>query len=504
MFNRNIERGIISKPSFNRTGLNDILDITELIAVLLCIPLSYALAVYFIENINFPFYSIDYKLFILRHLNYYNYSWQFNLSQFLFFSVLVLISWYILSRLTLMAKLPRRNKYMTITIHFLRGNFFILLILMVSKFTFNLTSIPIIFIFTYVAVSMPVTLIIRLISTEKLKVYRARGNDLRHVMVIADDNYVNFIDNLINQKYWGYKITAIISGSDGMKIKYGENIPVWPDGHNIKNILDNNVIDEVIYCKKDADESEIHNLVEICNETGVIFRVQSSESIVDPMQISLKTVNHNGSLTLVDMPSLRLPLEIKTLADFYLSFFALIILSPILLFIAILIKLDSKGPVFFKQERIGLRGRKFNLYKFRTMVENAEALQEKLKEKNEMDGPTFKMKNDPRITRIGRFLRKSGLDEFPQLINVVKGEMSLIGPRPPLESEVKQYDRWHLRRLSVKPGITCTWQIMPQRNDIKFEKWMNMDLNYIDNWSLGLDARLFLKTITALFMAGGR
>jgi lipopolysaccharide/colanic/teichoic acid biosynthesis glycosyltransferase len=120
---------------------------------------------------------------------------------------------------------------------------------------------------------------------------------------------------------------------------------------------------------------------------------------------------------------------------------------------------------------------------------------EKLKEKNEMDGPTFKMKNDPRITRIGRILRKSGLDEFPQLINVVKGEMSLIGPRPPLESEVKQYDRWHLRRLSVKPGITCTWQIMPQRNDIKFEKWMHMDLNYIDNWSLGLDARLFFKTI---------
>jgi FlaA1/EpsC-like NDP-sugar epimerase len=294
MFNKSIERKIISYPTFSRTGLNDILDITELLAVLLCIPLSYTLAVYFIDNINFPFYSIDYKLFILRYLNYYNYSWQFNLSQFLFFSVLVLISWYILSRLTLMAKLPRRNKYMTITIHFLRGNFFILLILMVSKFTFNLTSIPIIFIFTYVAVSMPVTLLIRLISTEKLKVYRARGNDLRLVMVIADDNYVNFIDNLISQKYWGYKIKAIISGSDGIRIKYGDHIPVWPDGHDIKNILDNNVIDEVIYCKKDADESEIHNLVEICNETGVIFRVQSSESTVDPMQISLKTVNHNG------------------------------------------------------------------------------------------------------------------------------------------------------------------------------------------------------------------
>jgi lipopolysaccharide/colanic/teichoic acid biosynthesis glycosyltransferase len=197
-------------------------------------------------------------------------------------------------------------------------------------------------------------------------------------------------------------------------------------------------------------------------------------------------------------------LIIKTMADLYFSITALIILFPLLFIIGIVIKLESKGPILFKQERIGLRGRKFKLYKFRTMVPNAEDLLARLKAQNEADGPTFKIKDDPRVTRFGKFLRKTGLDELPQLFNVVAGEMSLIGPRPPIESEVKQYERWQLRRLSVKPGITCTWQIIPNRNDVKFEKWMQLDLNYIDNWSLAKDAELFFKTITTVLLATGR
>ncbi|MFW5700086.1 MAG: sugar transferase [Cyclobacteriaceae bacterium] len=488
---------------FNMDSGN-VMDLIELIAVLLCIPLSYILSGYIISNVSFPFYSMDFKLFVLRHLNYFNYSWQFNLSQFMFFSVMILISWYALSQLTMMAKLPRNQRYLTVVFHFVRGNFFILLVLLIFKYALNLSSIPVIFIITYIGVSLIVTLSVRLISIYLFKISRAKGNNLRHIMVITDNNYSKIIDKIIAQKEWGFKIDSIITASHDIKLKYGDKIPVFSDVKEVKNILVDNVIDEIIYCQKEADEEEIRKLVEICNEIGVIFRIQSCQSTIDPMHISLRTANENGKLALVDIPSLKLPLAIKTMADLYLSIIALILLSPILLFITILIKLDSKGPVFFKQERVGLRGRKFKLYKFRTMVVNAEELLEKLKDKNEMDGPTFKMKNDPRITRIGRFLRKTGLDEFPQLINVIKGEMSLIGPRPPLESEVKQYNRWHLRRLSVKPGITCTWQIMPQRNDIEFEKWMQLDLNYIDNWSLGLDLKLFFKTVTTLFLAEGR
>jgi len=171
--------------------------------------------------------------------------------------------------------------------------------------------------------------------------------------------------------------------------------------------------------------------------------------------------------------------------------------------VAILIKFSSKGPIVFKQERVGLRGRKFYIYKFRTMVQNAEALKASLSTMNESDGPTFKIKKDPRITAIGRILRKTGLDELPQLFNVLKGEMSLIGPRPPLSSEVEKYERWHLRRLSVKPGITCTWQIIPNRNEVVFENWMKLDMQYIEDWSVKKDLMLILKTIKTVLYGTG-
>ena len=156
-----------------------------------------------------------------------------------------------------------------------------------------------------------------------------------------------------------------------------------------------------------------------------------------------------------------------------------------------------------KQPRVGLRGRQFELYKFRTMVANADDLRKDLEEQNEADGPAFKIKDDPRITKIGGILRKTGLDELPQLFNILKGEMSLIGPRPPLPDETVQYQRWQLRRLSVKPGLSCFWQIKPDRNNIKFEKWMEMDLAYIDNWSLRLDFVILVKTLKTIFQRTG-
>ena len=165
--------------------------------------------------------------------------------------------------------------------------------------------------------------------------------------------------------------------------------------------------------------------------------------------------------------------------------------------------ISTKGPVFFRQERIGIGGRKFTMYKFRTMVVDAEFRLDDLKAYNEVSGPVFKIKHDPRITKVGRFLRKTGIDELPQLFNVVMGDMSLIGPRPPLEREVRQYEPWQLRRLSVMPGITCTWQVTPNRHDVLFEDWVTMDLSYIDNWSLSRDVRLFFKTVKTFFLAGG-
>jgi exopolysaccharide biosynthesis polyprenyl glycosylphosphotransferase len=252
-----------------------------------------------------------------------------------------------------------------------------------------------------------------------------------------------------------------------------------------------------------VDIELIKKVVNICDEVGVIFRLQSSVSPLDPTEFQLKTLNKSQELAIVDAPSNSLSLVLKSMGDIYFSILAVILLIPFFVVIGLSIKLGSKGPVLFKQERIGLRGRKFSLYKFRTMVVDAEEQLKKLQAKNEADGPVFKIKDDPRITRVGRFLRKTGLDELPQLFNVIRGEMSLIGPRPPLEEEVKQYERWQLRRLSVKPGITCTWQIVPDRHDVSFEEWMELDLHYIDNWNLFKDLGLFFKTVKTFFVAGG-
>jgi lipopolysaccharide/colanic/teichoic acid biosynthesis glycosyltransferase len=169
---------------------------------------------------------------------------------------------------------------------------------------------------------------------------------------------------------------------------------------------------------------------------------------------------------------------------------------------AIAIKLTSKGPVFFRQGRVGLHGRPFNMFKFRTMVANAEALKEQLLARNEQTGPVFKMKNDPRVTPIGRFLRKHSIDELPQLINVLRGDMSIVGPRPPVPQEVARYQAWQRRRLSVRPGLTCIWQVSG-RNQITFQDWMYLDMRYIDHWSITDDLNLILRTLPIVLTGRG-
>ncbi len=196
------------------------------------------------------------------------------------------------------------------------------------------------------------------------------------------------------------------------------------------------------------------------------------------------------------------PLFAKRMLDVLLAAVALICLSPLLLLITIAIKTTSRGPIFFTQTRVGLGGRTFKLYKFRSMVVNADSLKDSLEKQNEKDGPIFKMKHDPRITPVGRFIRKYSLDELPQLINILKNDMSLVGPRPPVPREVVQYKEWQLRRLSVQPGLTCIWQTSG-RSKLTFDEWMRMDLQYIDDWNLRLDFKLIVKTVKVVITADG-
>jgi exopolysaccharide biosynthesis polyprenyl glycosylphosphotransferase len=343
----------------------------------------------------------------------------------------------------------------------------------------------------------------KIIVYASFKRARRKGRNTRALLIIGDYTAASFVEQIINHKEWGYKILSIIGTQDLAKI-YQTIIPVLDETTDVAKLLEEKTtIDEVIFIKNKMNVEEVECLTHACSEVGVIFRMYSPFFNKLKSKAHIHHYNTMPLLTIANTPTDYLAMQVKSIFDFLFSFVAIVLASPVFVMISLLIKATSKGPVFFKQKRVGLRGRKFYAYKFRTMVVNAEELKAKLMEENEMDGPVFKMKEDPRITKVGKFLRKTSLDELPQFFNVLMGDMSIVGPRPPVPAEVKEYERWQLRRLSMKPGITCTWQVSG-RNDIPFEEWMKMDLDYIDNWSLKLDFVIFLKTIRTMIVADGR
>jgi exopolysaccharide biosynthesis polyprenyl glycosylphosphotransferase len=380
-----------------------------------------------------------------------------------------------------------------------------IIILYLYHLVFNLSTISYIFIFTFAIIGLVVLYSFRLIEYKIFKWYRAQGYNYLNVILIADKESETFIEDLLEKKEWGYRILILFSDSAYLSKKFGDKIKILPEKSlvTLSNLLEIDIVDEVLYFKREAIPTEIRAIIRICEEIGVVFRFKS---IVAPTYLTNGRFSKIGSslfLTFVNIPSNSFGIALKVTLDIYLSFLMLFLLSPMMILIGFAIKLTSKGPILFRQARVGLRGRQFYLYKFRTMVANAEQLRQQLEVNNEMDGPVFKIKSDPRITAIGKILRKTGIDEIPQLFNVLKGEMSLIGPRPPLQSETRQYKRWQLRRLSVKPGITCSWQIKPDRNNIKFNNWMKLDLDYIDNWSPSLDLLLLVKTVGTVIRGTG-
>ncbi|MDD4900452.1 MAG: sugar transferase, partial [Candidatus Omnitrophica bacterium] len=272
---------------------------------------------------------------------------------------------------------------------------------------------------------------------------------------------------------------------------------------NLTEIAHQNVIDEAIFVVPRSWLNRIEEGMAFLEKEGI--RMHLAVDYFEMQVAKAKQTDFNGFplLTFETTPDRLWHLLIKRLIDTSLSTLLIVILSPLFLLIAFLIKVTSSGPVFFKQKRCGRNVRTFTLYKFRTMVENAEEILLGLREQNEMTGPAFKIKHDPRLTCIGAFLRKTSLDELPQLFNVLRGEMSLVGPRPPIPMEVNAYESWQRRRLSMRPGITCLWQVNG-RNLIKdFDKWMKLDLYYIDHWSLWLDIKIMFKTIPVVLFGIG-
>jgi len=419
--------------------------------------------------------------------------------------LLIMPFWLVILYLTQITEIPRTKRYSVLFFEYFQSTLLIIILLLVFYFVFKLYLISRLFLIVFALFGFLFLFYARLLEYKVFKVYRAKGYNYVNIVLIADDSSLPFIESLLSNKDWGFRIIAIFTGSVRLKEKYEKAIILLPEEYLtvLNDLMEVDIIDEVLYIKRKVVPAEVRNVVRSCEELGVIFRLKYEDSTINLTNAVKTKIADEKFLNFINIPYNSYALAVKKIMDIFVSLFMIIFLSPVLLAITVLIIFTSPGPIMYKQVRVGLRGRHFNLYKFRTMVVNADILRKDLDAENEMDGPVFKIKDDPRVTKIGKFLRKSGLDELPQLFNILKGEMSLIGPRPPVPSETQQYKRWQLRRLSVKPGLSCFWQIKPDRNSIKFEKWMELDLAYIDNWSLRLDFVILLKTIKTVFQRTG-
>ena len=328
-----------------------------------------------------------------------------------------------------------------------------------------------------------------------------RPGSIRYYAVVGSGELaVEIIANLRSHPEWGMRLAGFVL-EDGAG-------PTDPDCvilgrmSEMGKILEEHVLDDVVFAVPRERLHAIEDAVKVCEEQGTGVMIALDVLRFGNARMSIGDLSGLPMLAFTRAPSDQLALAAKRVFDVTVSFVVLALLTPVFAAVAVAIKLDSPGPVFFRQRRVGLQGRTFDILKFRSMYLDAEARLEPLRAHNEMSGPVFKMRNDPRITRIGRFIRRTSLDEFPQFWNVLRGEMSVVGPRPPLPAEVRQYKRWQRRRLSVKPGITCLWQISG-RNNIDFDRWMELDLEYIDQWSLWSDIEICLKTIPAVLGTRG-
>lgn len=344
----------------------------------------------------------------------------------------------------------------------------------------------------------------RIVIRVVLRRLRRRGINTRTVLLIGRGKTARSIaQDLLGHASYGMRVLGSLHFTGEENIALPGQIDDLGDTTGLPDILKAHAIDEVHLCPSDAVwTTEVKSVLRFCETVGITCRVAPDFLGIPPGRTAVSWVGETPTYTIYSGFQNHQMLAIKRVIDVVGTGIGMVMLLPVLVAIAAAIKLTSRGPVFFRQTRVGLNGRLFNILKFRSMVPDAEARKEELKALNEVDGPVFKIRKDPRITKVGKFLRKYSLDELPQLINVLKGDMSLVGPRPPIPSEVRQYDWWQRRRLSVRPGLTCIWQVSG-RNAIDFDRWMELDLQYIDGWSLGMDIRIMAKTVAEVLKGGG-
>jgi exopolysaccharide biosynthesis polyprenyl glycosylphosphotransferase len=379
------------------------------------------------------------------------------------------------------------------------------IVLLLASVFFNIRLINGLFLSVFWGAAALGTMAARLMLKYGLERVRIRGRNQRSILIVGTNpRALRFVDKVLKTPEFGYRILGFVDEGSGMKGFEKSGRHLVADFNGLPALIRTAVIDEVVICLPiKSYYQQISQIVSDCEKQGIMVRFLSDIFNLKLGRFRPEEFDEGSFITVATGRMEGVNALVKYGMDFMVSLVLLIGFSPFFLFIALLIMMTSPGPVFFVQDRVGLHKRIFRLYKFRTMVADAEAKIAALESLNEVDGPAFKIKNDPRITGMGKFLRKTSIDELPQLINVLKGEMSLVGPRPLPIRDYNGFDRdWQRRRFSVKPGMTCLWQING-RNNVSFSEWMKMDMQYIDQWSFWLDLKILILTIPAVLRGSG-
>jgi exopolysaccharide biosynthesis polyprenyl glycosylphosphotransferase len=382
----------------------------------------------------------------------------------------------------------------------MRASFFTTITFSVLAFIFKLEFVSRGFFILFMVMTSLVLIFEKIFLYSLIAYTRKQGYNYRRLLIVGTGKRAaHFIGKIRAHPEWGLKIIGVLDYEHDRICTEFKDIEVLGMLKDMEKILRREMIDEVIFIVPRSKLVEIENYLYICETMGVKTTVAVDLFHLKIARLTQTEFDGVPMITFETTSAKEWQLFIKRIMDVVLSGIGIILLSPLLLMIAILIKLFSPGPVFYRQKRIGVNGRRFVFLKFRSMHEKADSQLAGLMSKNEMSGPVFKIKNDPRVYPVGKFLRKFSLDELPQLFHVFLGQMSLVGPRPPVFREVRQYEPWQRRRLSMRPGITCLWQVSG-RNKITFAEWMKLDLEYIDNWSLWLDLKILLRTVPAVLL----
>ena len=359
--------------------------------------------------------------------------------------------------------------------------------------------VPIVYTERFLVVLLPAVVLLR-VRVVGLRLWQSRP--IADVLVVGTGPLGRLTGAEIDDGEVGRRVLGYLR-FDGDPERSRLSAPLFGTIDDLEATLRERVVDEVYFASTESGHNrDVQAAIQTCEKLGVPFALPACTyrlTRARPMDASAVADGY-AHFTSVRAPPLGQAM--KRLFDITTSATALLLLSPLLVVVAILVKLTSRGPVLFRQERVGLLGRRFHMLKFRSMVENAEALKAALLARNEQSGPVFKMRHDPRVTRVGRFIRRYSIDELPQLLNVLRGDMSMVGPRPPLPGEVARYEGWQRRRLSVRPGITCVWQVSG-RSEISFQDWMLLDMRYIDHWSFLRDLELLLRTVPVVLTGKG-